>query len=479
MRIEVFDLPIDNLTKKEAVGYIDKLLKDGSPHFGVAINPEKALKAYKDTELMNILNASSLNFVDGVGIIFLAKLIKGIRIKERVTGIDLFSEVLKLAEEKHYKVFFLGTKESSLRKAVENIKRLYPKLEISGFQNGYFDDEESVVRKIRESSSDILFVGMGSPKQEKFIFRNLNNLNIKFAMGVGGTFNVYANEFKRAPRLIQNLGLEWLYRFILDPKRLPRILSLPRFVVEAFKRRQKIKKEISFLGITVSNRTIQENLEIVMKFIEEKRFHLIVTINGEMLSRAISDKEFLDILRNADLVIPDGIGVVIGARRFGERLTNRIPGIEFAWELLRIANEKKYKVYFLGAKEEVLNLAIAKIKENFPSLNIVGFHNGYFKDDGEVRKLIKEASPDILFVGMGGIRQEKWIVKNKDLNIPVNIGIGGSFDVWSGKVKRAPLWVRKLGIEWLYRAFTQPERFGRLKNIFVLSIKLLLGRIEE
>jgi N-acetylglucosaminyldiphosphoundecaprenol N-acetyl-beta-D-mannosaminyltransferase len=198
-----------------------------------------------------------------------------------------------------------------------------------------------------------------------------------------------------------------------------------------------------------------------------------------MLSRAISDKEFLNILRNADLVIPDGIGVVLGARRFGQRITQRIPGIEFAWELLREAESKNYRVFLLGAKEEVLEVATKKIKRSFPNLNIVGTHNGYFNADNEVREQINKANPDILFVGMGGIKQEKWIVKNRDLNIPVNIGIGGSFDVWSGRVKRAPLWVRKMGIEWLYRTVTQPERIWRLKNLVVLSFKLLIGRIED
>jgi N-acetylglucosaminyldiphosphoundecaprenol N-acetyl-beta-D-mannosaminyltransferase len=320
---------------------------------------------------------------------------------------------------------------------------------------------------------------MGSPKQEKFIFRNLEKLNVKFAMGVGGTFNVYAQEFKRAPYIVQKLGLEWLYRFILDPKRLPRILSLPKFLNEAYKRRSNNKEVVEFLGIKVSNRPLKENLSIVEDFIKQGNFHLIVTINGEMLSRAISDKEFLNILRNADLVIPDGIGVVLGARRFGQRITQRIPGIEFAWELLREAESKNYRVFLLGAKEEVLEVATKKIKESFPNLNIVGTHNGYFNTDNEVREQINKANPDILFVGMGGIKQEKWIVKNRDLNIPVNIGIGGSFDVWSGRVKRAPLWVRKMGIEWLYRTVTQPERIWRLKNLVVLSFKLLIGRIED
>jgi bacterial polymer biosynthesis proteins, WecB/TagA/CpsF family len=479
MRIEVFDIPVDNLTRTEAIQYITKLMEESKPHFGVAINPEKALKAYNDEELLNIIKKSDLNFVDGVGIIFAAKIFKGIKIKERVTGIDLFSDLLKVSETNGYKVYFLGTKEESLKKAIENIKKDFPNLQIVGFHNGYFDTDEEVVSEIAKSGADILFVGMGSPKQEKFIFRNLEKLNVKFAMGVGGTFNVYAQEFKRAPYIVQKLGLEWLYRFILDPKRLPRILSLPKFLNEAYKRRSNNKEVVEFLGIKVSNRSLKENLSIVEDFIKQGNFHLIVTINGEMLSRAISDKEFLNILRNADLVIPDGIGVVLGARRFGQHITQRIPGIEFAWELLREAESKNYRVFLLGAKEEVLEVATKKIKESFPNLNIVGTHNGYFNADNEVREQINKANPDILFVGMGGIKQEKWIVKNRDLNIPVNIGIGGSFDVWSGRVKRAPLWVRKMGIEWLYRTVTQPERIWRLKNLVVLSFKLLIGRIED
>jgi len=273
------------------------------------------------------------------------------------------------------------------------------------------------------------------PKQEEFIYKNLETLNVKFAMGVGGSFNVFSNEFKRAPVIIQNLGLEWLYRFILDPRRLPRILSLPKFLIEAYKRKTPVKDEIDFLGIKISNRSLEETIEIVKNFIKEEKYHIIITINGEMLARAIKDKEFLDILKRAALVIPDGVGVVIGARRFGEKITNRIPGIEFAWELIRVSEIEGYRLFFLGAHEEILNKAVENLKKHFPNMNIVGFHNGYFEKDEPVRNAIIESKPQILFVGMGGIKQEKWLEKNKDLNVPVNIGIGGSFDVWSGKVK--------------------------------------------
>lgn len=479
MRIELFDIPVDNLTLDEAKEHVKNLISLNKPSYAVAINPEKALKAYNDRELLQIIKNSNLNFVDGVGIIFAARIFKGIKIKERVTGIDLFTTLLEEAANQGYAVYFLGTKEESLQKAIENIKKKFPTLKILGYHNGYFEDEDKVVEEIASLKPDILFVGMGSPKQEKFIARNLQKLNVKFAMGVGGSFNVYSNEFKRAPKLIQSLGLEWFYRFILDPKRLPRILSLPKFLVEAYKRKTPTKEEVNFLQIKISNRTIEQNLEIVRGFIKDNNYHLIVTINGEMLSRAIKDKEFLEILRRAHLVIPDGIGVVLGVRRFGEKITNRIPGIEFAWELLRTAEKEGYSVYFLGAHIDVLEKAIEKIKEKFPNLNIVGYHHGYFSSDEEVREEILKLKPQILFVGMGGIRQEKWIEKNKDLNVPVNIGIGGSFDVWSGKVKRAPTIVRKLGIEWLYRSIVQPERIGRLMNIIELAFRILIGRLDQ
>ncbi len=478
MRIEIFDLPIDNITFEEVLKHIDSLITKGLPSYAVAINPEKALKAYKDRELTEILKHSNLNFVDGVGIIFASSLFKGIKIKERITGIDLFSSLLAFAEQKGYSVFFLGAKEESIKKAIENIKSEYPNLKIAGFHNGYFEDESKVVSMIRESKPDILFIGMGSPKQEKFIYRNLNNLNVKFAMGVGGSFNVFSKEFKRAPAIVQKLGLEWLYRFLLDPKRLPRILSLPKFLIEAYKRKIPIKEEVDLIGIKISNRTLDKNIEILKSFIKEGHYHIVVTINGEMLSRAIKDKEFLEILRKADLVIPDGIGVIMAVRRFGERITNRIPGIEFAWEVLRVSEIEGYRVFFLGAQEEVIQKAVDSIKKHFSNLNIVGFHNGYFTEDAEIRNQIVESKPHILFVGMGGIKQEKWIEKNKDLDIPVNIGIGGSFDVWSGKVKRAPLLIRKLGVEWLYRTIVQPKRFSRLFNIVELTFKIFLGRLD-
>jgi len=121
-----------------------------------------------------------LNFVDGVGVIFAARHFKRVKIKERITGIDLFTEILKLAEKGGYSVFFLGSKEESIQRAIQNIEMNFPNLKIAGYSNGYFQNEDAVVEKIKNSKADILFVGMGSPKQEKFIYRNINKFGVKF-----------------------------------------------------------------------------------------------------------------------------------------------------------------------------------------------------------------------------------------------------------------------------------------------------------
>lgn len=481
MRIYVADIPVDNVDKKEALSKIESFLKTDSPHFAVAINPEKIIKAYKDCELKEILKKGDLNFVDGIGVIWCAKIFYKERFKKRVPGIDLFLDLLKLASEKKYSVFLLGSTENAIQNAVKSLQNSFPELKIAGYHNGYFKNEKEVVQTIAKSNADILFVGMGSPKQEKFIFRNLKNLNVKFAMGVGGSFNVLSGEFKRAPALIQNLGLEWLYRFLLDPKRLPRILSLPKFVLLVMRVPQKIENEVDFFGIKISNRPKKENIAIVESFVKDReKTHLVVTLNGEMTSKAFNDPEFLNILRDADLVIPDGIGIVWGARKFGKRIMYRIPGIEFAWDLLKASEEKNYRVYFLGAKEKVLGKAIEKIRSEFPKLDIAGYHSGYFDktEESEIIEEINNKNIDILFAGMGGGKQEKWIRRHKELNVPVAIGVGGSFDVWSGKVRRAPRLVQKIGFEWLYRMLIQPARLFRMKHIVLFVIKVLFKKNE-
>ncbi len=240
---------------------------------------------------------------------------------------------------------------------------------------------------------------------------------------------------------------------------------------------------VDILGIPVDKITEKELLEKIINFINEKRFHLIVTINSENATKALENKIFLDVIKNADLVIPDGIGIIFASKILGDKLPERIPGIDLSYKLLEISNEKHYKIVLIGGKEGVAEGAKENLKKIFPNLNIVMTYNGYFNEDEE-KKIVEEIQkiePDILLVGMGSEKQEIWIWNNREKfkNIGVCIGVGGTLDIWAGKKKRAPKLVQKLGLEWLYRVIIEPKRIFRVLKIFNFLNKLFIERWKK
>ncbi|MHB8106504.1 MAG: WecB/TagA/CpsF family glycosyltransferase [Candidatus Cryosericum sp.] len=482
-RVHVAGIPVDNLDMDETLATIETFVASRTPHMGVAINPEKVIKARQDKTLQKILRKSDLNFCDGIGIIWATRVFYRVRIKSRVTGVDLFLRLLERADARGWRLFLLGSRPETLSGVVAIVKERYPGLVVAGSHDGYFTaaDEPGLVAEIAAAKPDIMFVGMGSPKQEKFLAGNLSAMGVPFAMGVGGSYNVLSGEFKRAPARVQKLGLEWLYRFVLDPKRLPRILSLPRFVGIVLRSSRKHVDNIDFFGISISNRDIDELVEIADGFVKSGMPHLVVTLNGEMAARAFKDAEFLKIVQQADLVVADGVGIVWGARMLGPRIENRIPGIEFSGSLLALAERKGYRVYFLGAKPDIVERAASNVMTRYPGLHVVGCHSGYFDAVEEALMIqeIRAAHVDILLVGMGGGIQEKWIWHHRDMGIPVAIGVGGTFDVWSGFVRRAPRLVQKTGTEWLYRLVVQPSRVRRVGSIFYFMFRVLGHRRAE
>jgi N-acetylglucosaminyldiphosphoundecaprenol N-acetyl-beta-D-mannosaminyltransferase len=479
-RVYVAGIPVDNVDMDEALAAVEGFVASRSPHMGVAINPEKIIKAKQDGALENLLRCSDLNFCDGIGVIWATRLFYHERIKARVTGVDLFLRLLDLANAHNWRLYVLGSRPEILSGVVAIVKQRYPEIVVVGSHDGYFggSDEPGLVVEIAGARPDIMFVGMGSPKQEKFIAGNLVSMGVPFAMGVGGSYNVLSGEFKRAPARVQKLGLEWLYRFVLDPKRLPRILLLPRFIWIVLRSPRKHVETIDFFGIQISNNDISELLEVADGFIRSGGPHLIVTLNGEMAARAFRDAEFLTVVQKADLVVADGVGIVWGARMLGSRIENRIPGIEFSGALLELAERKGYNVYLLGARPDVVERAASKIAGRYPRLHVAGFHSGYFDEAEEARitQEIRDAHVDILLVGMGGGIQEKWIWNHRDMCIPVAIGVGGTFDVWSGEVRRAPRLVQETGTEWLYRLVVQPSRVRRVGSIFYFMFRVLAHR---
>ena len=207
---------------------------------------------------------------------------------------------------------------------------------------------------------------------------------------------------------------------------------------------------------------------------EHKRF--IITVNPETLMLSESDAELKNILDNkTNSFIPDGIAVVKSARKVGVNVTERITGIDIAEYLLKLANENKYSIYLFGAKEEVINTLIAKIKKEYPNINILGYSNGYVKDRDLVMQDVLKKKPDICMVALGIPYQEKIIAKYfSKAKKGIFIGVGGSFNVLSGTKKRAPKIFIKLNLEWLYRIVTEPSRLKRFWNSnvkFMFKIK--------
>jgi len=241
-----------------------------------------------------------------------------------------------------------------------------------------------------------------------------------------------------------------------------------------------MNEKVCVLNCPIDLCQVSEALNLVKNAIEGGQNYQIITINPEMIMNAQNDKEFLDIINEADLNIPDGVGVEIALKMRGVKLA-RIRGVDFSRQLIKLACENEYRVAFLGAKEEV----ILKAKENFlnqyPNLNFVYTRNGYFDSQEEIMEELKKANPQILLVGLGSPKQEELIYKlKKALKGCVMVGVGGSFDVFSGLTKESPIIYRKLGLEWLYRTISQPERFKRIfPTLPIFTLKCIMDTIKK
>lgn len=234
-------------------------------------------------------------------------------------------------------------------------------------------------------------------------------------------------------------------------------------------------KQVEILGVKVNSLTMAQAVEAVQQFIAEKKVALVATANAEMLMRSTQDEELKDILNQADLVVPDGAGTVWAAGHLGEPMPERVAGFDLAQELMREAPSRGDRIYFFGSAPGVADKAKAKAEELYPGIQVVGTRNGFFTEADEpgIIAEIKAARPDILLAALGVPKQEKWLKKHmQELQVPVSIGVGGTLDVMAGVMERAPLWMQKAKLEWLFRGLKQPSRAGRLLALpkFVLKV---------
>ena len=235
--------------------------------------------------------------------------------------------------------------------------------------------------------------------------------------------------------------------------------------------------QVNILGIRVDVVTMTEALNRVETFIRERRPRLVATANAEMVMLAQEDLLLADILNSADLVLADGAGVVWAAKRLGSGVPERVAGFDLTQELLARAAISGYRIFWLGAAPGIAETAAQTAAQRHPGLITVGIHDGYFApEDRSITQMVREARPDILLCALGVPKQEKWLREHLDqLQVPVAIGIGGTFDVMAGKVKRAPVWMQKAGLEWSYRLIRQPSRLIRMLALPKFALRVLLA----
>ena len=234
------------------------------------------------------------------------------------------------------------------------------------------------------------------------------------------------------------------------------------------------------MGVRIDPLTMAETVAATEKFVRDKKPLHLMGVNADKLNQCATDEAIKKIVNESEIINADGASVVLAARYLGYSVPERVAGIDLMQELLDLANEKGYSVYFFGAKEEVLTDMLTIFKKDYPNLRVVGHRNGYFSAEEEeaIQEDIREKNPDFVFVGITSPKKEYLIQKFMDNGVnSVFMGVGGSFDVLSGHIKRAPMWMQKANLEWLFRVANEPKRL--FKRYFVGNVSFIYKVVKE
>lgn len=235
-KIDILGVQVDMVTIAEAVDKIIEFLKEDKLHTIYTPNSEIIMEAYRDYQFLETLNDADLVTADGIGVVYASKYLKK-PLKERAAGYDIARLLLQNLNFTDHKLFLFGGKPGVAELAKKNIQKDYPALNIVGTRNGYFkeEDNDEIIKEINESGADLLFVCLGAPRQEKWIYQNKDKLKVKVAMGLGGSIDVFAGTVQRAPEFFCKTGLEWFYRLVKEPWRAKRMMDLPHFAITVIK----------------------------------------------------------------------------------------------------------------------------------------------------------------------------------------------------------------------------------------------------
>lgn len=473
-RMRFLNTHVDNLTMEEAVEEAKKLILEDRNSYVVTPNVDHIVKIEHDRLFREIYEGADLILTDGKPLIWMSRLL-GTPIKEKISGSDYFPEVCRMAAKEGFSVFLLGAAEGVAKKAAVNLMKKYKNLKIAGVYSPSYsfenDPEEIsyIINKINRTKPDILCIGLGTPKQEKFYYKYKDMLQVPLTLHIGATIDFEAGVVKRAPRWVSYAGMEWLYRLLKEPRRLYRRYLLDDLEIFSifFKYREHIRfeepKSCNILGVNIAVTNMKFVIYYLTKNLEKLRGEYVCVSNVHTTVMAYNDVSYREVQNNAAIAVPDGKPLSLVCRIRGYKNAQRVAGPDLMPEILRISEREGYRHYFYGSTEQTLESLEKNLREKYPNLNIVGTYSPPFRkltkeEDERIVRKINETKPDFVWVGLGAPKQERWMYEHKGRVNGVMLGVGAAFDFHAGTAKRAPKWMQECYLEWLYRLIQDPRR---------------------
>lgn len=473
-RMRFLNTHVDNLSMEEAVQEAKRLILEKNNSYVVTPNVDHIVKIEHDKLFRKIYEDADLVLTDGKPLIWMSRWM-GTPIKEKISGSDYFPEVCKMAAKEGFSIFLLGAADGVAKKAAINLMKKYKNLKIAGVYSPSYTFENNVeeisyiINKINKSKPDILCIGMGTPKQEKFYYRYKEQLKVPLTLHIGATIDFEAGVVKRAPKWISYIGMEWLYRLLKEPRRLYRrylledVEILPIFMKYRNRIYSEVPKACNILGVDIAVTNIKSVIYYLTRNLEKLRGEYVCVSNVHTTVLAYNDAEYRNVQNRAVIAVPDGKPLSLVCKMRGFKDAQRVAGPDLMPEILRLSEKEGYKHYFYGSTEQTLSALESNLRKKYPKLNIVGTYSPPFRkltqeEDERIIKAINDMQPDFVWVGLGAPKQERWMYEHKGKINAVMLGVGAAFDFHAGTAKRAPKWMQECYLEWLYRLIQDPRR---------------------
>jgi len=483
----ILGTPVQVIDYAGVVAQVRAWVRDRVPpaRFIVQTNVYTLVTARENPGYREALEQADLSVPDGMPLVWLLRS-AGHKVKDRVYGPDMMLMLCEAAAREGWRCYLYGAGPEVLHRLQTALLARFPRLNIVGAYSPPFreltpSENAAVCEAINGARPDILWVGLGSPKQDLWMYEHRTSLNVPVLHGVGAAFDFHAGEIRQAPRWMMGAGLEWLFRLLQEPRRLWRRYTTvnAKFLLYLLRDRLSSRGEhaqatpvehdrpasrqiVRLLGVDIDNLTARELDARILRIIRSGTKAMVLHVNIQGMNLAVRHPWMKDLLNHAGVVICDGDGVRLGAVVEGKKIKQKITYNRYIWQLAALSQAHHLSWYLIGSKNEVIAAAVANLQARYPGLEIKGWRDGYFNgpEDCERTKTdINRAAPNILILGMGMPTQEAWLRDNfGDLSVNAALTGGAVFEYVSGRARIIPDVLFHLKLEWLYRFLHEPRR---------------------